>query len=391
MGQMLYACDNRAHSLIRKAVDNLVDWQKPDGVLYSPVPAGSWHRELPGQMLASIGRHGFWNYYLYTGDRATIAHAYPAVKHYLSLWKLGPDGLLVHRAGGWDWGDWGQNIDRPVMDNALLYQALDAAVDMARLTGHKADVAGYQAMMKSIQANYNRVLWTGGEYRSPAYKGETDDRGHSLAVIAGLAGPEQWPAIKGVLSHSFQSGPYMEKYVLESLFQMGDPDAALARMKQRYQKMVESEYSTLWEGWGIGSKDYGGGSYNHGWSGGPLTLMMQYVAGIAPVTPAYATYHVLPQMGPLRDLRATVPTVKGPIQVEMHRRSGQFTLSLTSPPGSRATVGIPCSAADSVNDVWVNGKPASKARGVQFLQRAGNYLLFHVSPGHWEFAAEKKG
>jgi hypothetical protein len=183
----------------------------------------------------------------------------------------------------------------------------------------------------------------------------------------------------------------MEKYVLESLFQMGDPDAALARMKQRYQKMVESEYSTLWEGWGIGSKDYGGGSYNHGWSGGPLTLMMQYVAGIAPVTPAYATYHVLPQMGPLRDLRATVPTVKGPIQVEMHRRSGQFTLSLTSPPGSRATVGIPCSAADSVNDVWVNGKPASKARGVQFLQRAGNYLLFHVSPGHWEFAAEKKG
>jgi len=39
----------------------------------------------------------------------------------------------------------------------------------------------------------------------------------------------------------------------------------------------------------------------------------------------------------------------------------------------------------------VNGKPASKARGVQFLQRAGNYLLFHVSPGHWEFAAEKKG
>src|ERR1035437_5721139 len=246
-GQMFYTCDQRAHALIRKAILNLVDWQKLDGVLYSPVPAGSWDKELPGQMLAGIGKYGFWHYYLNTGDKATIGHAYPAVKRYLSLWKLGPDGLLIHRLGGWDWADWGKNIDQPVIDNALLYQALEAAVSMARLTGHEADIPGYRGMMTSIATNYNRVLWTGTEYRSPAYQGKTDDRGHGLAVVTGLANPEQWPAIKTVLSNSFHSGPYLEKYVLESLFQMDDADAALARMKQRYQKMVASEYSTLWE------------------------------------------------------------------------------------------------------------------------------------------------
>ena len=380
-GQMFYTCDDRAHALIRKAILNLVDWQKPDGVLYSPVPAGSWDKELPGQMLASIGKYGFWHYYLNTGDKATIGHAYPAVKRYLSLWELGPDGLLIHRPGGWDWADWGKNIDQPVIDNALLYQALEAAVSMARLTGHEAHIPGYQGMMTSIATNYNRVLWTGTEYRSPAYKGKADDRGHGLAVVAGLANPEQWPAIKTVLSNSFHSGPYLEKYVLESLFQMDDADAALARMKQRYQKMVASEYSTLWEGWGIGAEGYGGGSYNHGWSGGPLTLMMQYVVGIAPASTGYATYHVQPQMGPLRDIRATVPTVNGVIEVEMHRQPGQFNLSLNSPAGTRATVGIPCSAGDSEKDVRVNGKPASKVAGVEFLKRTAKYLHFEVIPG----------
>lgn len=107
-GEIFYSCDLKAHALIKKAIYNLVDWQKDDGVLYSPVPSGNWDKELPGQMLLSIGKHGFWYYYMYTGDASTIKHAYPAVKRYLNLWKLGADGLLVHRGGGWDWGDWGR-------------------------------------------------------------------------------------------------------------------------------------------------------------------------------------------------------------------------------------------------------------------------------------------
>ncbi|MFP4367340.1 MAG: hypothetical protein ACOCU3_00265 [bacterium] len=47
------------------------------------------------------------------------------------------------------------------------------------------------------------------------------------------------------------------------------------------------EITTLWEGWGIGRSGYGGGSANHAWSGGGLTILSQYVAGIYPVEPAY--------------------------------------------------------------------------------------------------------
>jgi alpha-L-rhamnosidase len=390
LGEILYSCDIKAHALIKKAILNLVDWQKPDGVLYSPVPAGSWEQELPGQMLSSIGMHGFWYYYLYTGDIATIKHAYPAVKRYLDLWKPGSDGLLIHRSGGWDWGDWGENIDRPVMDNALLYQALESAVNMAKVTGNEADIPHYESVRKSISANYNRVLWTGTEYRSPGYTGITDDRGHGLAVLAGLAQPEQWPPIRKVLERSFNASPYMEKYILESLFRMGDANAALTRMKSRYQKMVESPLTTLWEGWGIGPEGYGGGSYNHGWAGGPLTLLMEYVCGVAPIKPGFSWFQVMPQPGSLNRAEASFETVKGTIRSSFQKLPSGIEIKVTVPDSTQAVVGVPASGVKSIK---LNGKLVWKAgkyimNVAPSAQLPHNRIGFELAPGNWQFVAE---
>jgi alpha-L-rhamnosidase len=52
--ELLYSCDKNAHGAIQKAISNLLEWQKPDGTLFSPVPAGNWDKELPAQMLASM-------------------------------------------------------------------------------------------------------------------------------------------------------------------------------------------------------------------------------------------------------------------------------------------------------------------------------------------------
>ncbi|WP_164849986.1 alpha-L-rhamnosidase-related protein [Mucilaginibacter limnophilus] len=389
-GEILHSCDVKAHALIKKAIDNLVDWQKDDGVLYSPVPAGSWDRELPGQMLASIGRYGFWYYYRYTGDMATIKHAYPAVKRYLDLWKLGPDGLLVHRPGGWDWGDWGDNIDRPVLDNALLYQALGTAVDMAKIVGDQVAISKYQNMMKSIDDNYDRVFWTGTSYRSEGFKGLTDDRGHAWAVISGLAKQQYYPAIKKVFETSFNSSPYMEKYVMESLFKMNYPDAALTRMKQRYQKMVESPLTTLWEGWGVGKEGYGGGSYNHGWSGGPLTLLMEYVCGISPLEPGFVKFQVSPQPGHLVNASASFESVKGTIRSSFERSSEGIQVKVTVPASSNAVVLMPSQAVKRIKIngtlAWENGNYLNghKKPSEVVESRIG----FEVAAGEWKFIAE---
>jgi hypothetical protein len=392
MGEILYSCDNNGILAIQKAIHNLVDWQKTDGVLYSPVPAGKWDTELPAQMLASIGKKGFWNYYRYTGDSTLMRYVYPAVKKYLRLWEMGKDGLVVHRRGGWDWLDWGDDIDAPLIDNAWYYMALEAASGMAELASDPEELKVYQARMRSIKDNYNKNFWKDSAYISPENKGVIDDRGNGLAVVAGLADPGQFEAIKKVLGREFHASPYMEKYILESFFLMHDATAGLARMKKRYANMVESKLTTLWEGWGIGSEGYGGGSYNHGWSGGPLTLLSQYVAGIAPDGLAYNTFRIMPQPGNLQEFHCTTPTVKGNITVDFKLDPDKkLHMTVTIPPNTLATVGVPGVQSGlseiSVNGKLVvkNGKEIERIPAVKFTGVDKEYFLFTARPGKWDF------
>ncbi|MEU0413422.1 hypothetical protein ABZ307_37225 [Streptomyces griseorubiginosus] len=43
-------------------------------------------------------------------------------------------GLVNHRAGDWDWEDWGSNIDARFLDNSWYYRALDTAITLTGLS-----------------------------------------------------------------------------------------------------------------------------------------------------------------------------------------------------------------------------------------------------------------
>ena len=58
IGQSFYQLSPAANALMKKAIYELVDWQREDGTLYSPVPSGTWKNELPAQMLSSVGAYG---------------------------------------------------------------------------------------------------------------------------------------------------------------------------------------------------------------------------------------------------------------------------------------------------------------------------------------------
>ncbi len=391
MGEAFYALDTKSNGLAKKGILELANWQRKDNTIFSPVPAGNYDKELPMQMLNSVGYYGFWTYYLYTGDLETLRTVYPAVKRYLSVWKLGKDGLVVPRKGGWTWGDWGKHKDMTILFNGWYYLALKGQLNMAKAVGEQGDVAGIEAKMKSIEQNFNKTFWNGKAYRSPGYKAQTDDRAHALAVLAGLARPDQYEAIREVFRTQEYSSPYMEKYVGEALYVMRLEDDAIARTKKRFWEMTDHHYTTLWEGWAIGRSGYGGGTINHAWCGGALTLLSQYGAGVAPVTPGYGTYHVLPQMGPLKYIKTTVPSVKGDINVALRNATEAFRVELDSPSGTAAVVGIPKRADSTITRVeangkavWENGK-AKDGPGLEFLEETEHYIKFSVQPGRWVF------
>lgn len=390
LGESFYALDTRSHLLAKKGILELVHWQRPDSTIFSPVPAGNYDSELPLQMLNSVGKFGFWNYYFHTGDLATIEEAYPHVRKYLAVWKLQGNGLVQEREGGWQWVDWGDNKDLPVLYNAWYVLALQGAIRMAQVTGHTEDIAGYRETIATIKQNFNRTFWTGSAYRSPDYQGETDDRGNALAVLAGLADSTKYPAIQAVLKKEMHASPYMEKYVLESLFVMGQTQQALDRMRTRYTPMVKMGISTLPEGWTLNRTD----TYNHAWTGGPLTLLSQYAAGVAPESPAYQTYHVLPQMGNLHIIRVTVPSVKGDIRVSLNRTENALAMQVVSPAQTTAVVGVPRDVFTDVQSIaaqdrtiWSRGKPGTMPEGISFLGQDDRYIRFQVAPGEWDFRA----
>ena len=105
MGQSFYQLSPRANLLMRKAIRELVDWQKEDGTLFSPIPAANWDKELPAQSLTAISTYGFWYYYMHTGDKETMAYVYPAMRRYLALWTLDDDGRAAGpgATGGRTW------------------------------------------------------------------------------------------------------------------------------------------------------------------------------------------------------------------------------------------------------------------------------------------------
>ncbi|MDX3313337.1 alpha-L-rhamnosidase C-terminal domain-containing protein [Streptomyces sp. ME08-AFT2] len=222
---------------------------------------------------------------------------------------------------------------------AWYYLALDTAAELAGLSGNSGDVAGYQSLRTSVRNNFDRVLWksASNEYRSPGYTGDTDDRGHGLAVVAGLAAPANHAAITKVLRDHQNADPYLEFYVLEALYLMGRADVAEARMRSRYAGQVADSGYTLWEVWTKG----GGNTDNHTWNGGPLYVLSAYAAGLRPSQPGWTQYDVVPQSGGFSEIDTVTPTVKGDITFALARSGTTVTLTLASPSGTTARVGVP--------------------------------------------------
>ena len=384
-GEAFYALSPSAASITQKGILELINWQRANGTIYSPIPEGNWDKELPGQMLASVGYYGFWTYYLNTGDDETMASVFEGVKRYLDVWTLKPDGTLVERQGDWYWGDWGKLVDKQLCFNAWYYLALKGYLNMAQLLENPHEAVWAEERMAKFKQAFNTVFWDGKGYRTANYEGQYDDRAQALAVVSGLADRAKYPQLTKIFRTSFLASPYMEKYVLEALFVMGEAEYGLERMKNRYRKMIESKYTTLYENFGDGADRAGYGTNNHAWSGGGLTVLAQYVCGLEPIEAAWKTFRVRPQLGTLEFAETANETVAGKVAVRVERVDSGLQMQLTVPKGSEAVVHVEQAYGNvSINGTTVfNGKSVPQSlctwEGSEghhvFRLRSGEYTL----------------
>jgi hypothetical protein len=126
--------------------------------------------------------------------------------------------------------------------------------------------------------------------------------------------------------------PFMGYYELKARFRTGLDDTALDLIRREWGYMQRYGPSkTDWEligPYGGGPTDlHLGGSWDAGWSSGAAPALSQYVLGVTPTSPGYATYVVRPHVGGLAWAKGDVVTPRGLLHVEWKKTPNGIVVS----------------------------------------------------------------
>lgn len=375
MEQALYALDQNANALYEHGIRTIIGWKKDDALL-TVVPNTHDPIQLPVQMLLTVD--GIYRYYMSTGNGEFLEEIYPDIENYLNLWKMNIYNVLEYNSNYyvWEWKDGSDASDYKLLEIMTYYLAKDSFCKMSEALGYTENVTKLQADLRDIEY-FLEAHWTEEGYKSTNEK-KANCRVNALAVISGLAKEERYPIITEVLKKDYDTGPAMEKYILEALCVMGKQDIATERIKDRYEKMVNSEKTTLWEHWG----DELGGK-NHAWSGGPLAIMSKYYAGIQPLTAGYETILVKPNLDSLNNISSRVSTIKGNINFKIEKTEKNIFMELETP--SETLIGIPKDFENQIiqingTTVFEDGK--SKTNNIcKYNNEDNEYIYFTIPKG----------
>ncbi|WP_372772741.1 alpha-L-rhamnosidase C-terminal domain-containing protein [Mangrovibacterium sp.] len=381
-GAIFYTLDEAGRRLLKKGIDNTIAYRNGDTIQGLAPGFGAYRgksSELTGQSLQFIDQV-VWQYYFNTGDKETLANAYPSILNYLKLWEMQPNGLPQHRKGYANWVDWGEDSDPTPTNVVLYYMALKATKNMALALNEKEDVAWYDNRIASIEANFDKEYWQDTRYGSKDKP--VEERVSALAIISGLAKKEHYEIlVDSVLLPVQKASPHMEWMAEEAIMLTGQYDKGLLRMKQRYASQVNNtDLTTLYEKF----DDKKPGTPNHAWNA-PNYVLSRYIAGVKATDVAWATFEVKPNLAHLTSVKQIVPSVKGDITIEISKSEDSYTLDLISPAQTIATVYLPKNDKVIVNGklVWEKGKFKNAISQIKLQQSGEEFISFEVEPGVW--------
>ena len=129
-------------------------------------------------------------------------------------------------------------------------------------------------------------------------------------------------------------------------------------------------------------------SFNHYWLGCIGEWLQCSVAGIDTDGPGFAKIRirpVLPTAGQgLTSARGSYESIRGQIASDWKRDDKGLTLNVTIPANTTATVHVPASAAEAVQE---SGQPAQSAEGLKFLRMEAGYAVFEAGSGKYRFVS----
>ena len=269
-------------------------------------------------------------YQEYFDDPAYLRREWPHINLFLRNLTNQVDGEgLLRPASGWVFIDWGAKNDRKRANTSLQilwWWAQTSAARMAPKAGDTAAARFWHERADALGQVLHQRAWNPAAATWQDYV-ETPEATTSypdlLAVLSGLAQPEQLPGLRRFLvAHPTRGTPFMKGFELLALAQAGEPATALERLSGYWGEMLDAGATTFWEDFKTGETKhytmYGrpyGRSLCHAWASGPTAFLPMIVFGVHPLADGWREFTLNPQLGRLNWALATLPTPHGSIEI----------------------------------------------------------------------------
>ena len=191
------------------------------------------------------------------------------------------------------------------------------------------------------------------------------------------------------------TGIFGTPYLFETLIDSGYGEIAYQMITGNtypsYGFMIANGATALWEYW---EKDYGfyqcSCCHNQPMFGSISGSFYEKIAGIGPASPAYKEILIAPQpIGELRFAAAKKETMYGMVSVEWEKTEKGFSLYLSVPCNTRATVQIPDLGNTLLEGEEILYPRESSKEGIEEVRRTEKGYCVLIQSGNYHFYLEK--
>lgn len=344
-------------------------------------------------------------------DRATLERVYPVLVdflRYLETYEHPTTHVLDIPEGEWyetaliDWAAYnGSRFGQSVPLNALYYDTLLKAAEMAEVMGNADQSRQWREKAAVVKAQVNALLYRPDEGRystskvgEKTYPPSPQAQAWALAYNIVPEGEQQRvaDALLALLSHNPHT-PNVEIYgmywVLEALGRTHRLGEAVDSITLYYGHMLEQGATTWWETFNA-QANYAN-ALSHGWGGSPTWFLTTYALGARRTGPE--SWQVSPGSPELGNISGSLPLQQGELQVSwVYTGTSEWRLDLVAPAGSEGQVLLPIAASPSptmtlvLNGgvVWADGRARASNISVQSVQTDG--LSLSLAGGRYVLA-----
>lgn len=377
---------------------DLEDGQTKEGAFPDVAP----HKVAMGSGVPAWGDAGVicpWTIYEVYGDKRVLEKHYESMKKWIAYLKTNSKNLLRPAYGYGDWVSIASNTPKDVIATAYFAYSTHLVAQTAAVLGKDDEAEQYRALFEQIKEAFNKAYVT----EDVRIKGETQTC-YLLALYFDLL-PEAKRT--GAAQHLVEAvrekdwhlstGFVGLSYLLPTLTQTGHLDVAYRLLLNdtfpSWGYSIKNGATSIWERWDgwteeKGFQTPGMNSFNHYAFGSVGRWLFNTVAGIDTDGPGYRRIIIHPRPGGISSAKASYDSINGKIVSDWRISGGTFTLNVTIPANTTATVYVPAAGAESVTE---SGRSAfAGAEGVRFLRMEGDDAVFAVASGDYTFASKMR-